>query len=137
MGALFPAGLHHREPLFRPVQRSRFSAAAYIGLMVVMLIGLSACTSIHGGPLPPVMAQEELGRPYTKVGVVSVSRVRLGSMSDLTSEDYGWAHQALAEEAGKIGADAVILPEVKVEASSYLYIPVSDIKARGVAIRFH
>ncbi len=102
----------------------------------VFLLAACAMVSVSVRSLPPILTQEELVRPYSKVGVVEVSRERFGSIEDLSPADYEWAYQALREEAQKIGADALILPEVKVDLASYLLFPSSEITARGTAIKF-
>ena len=43
---------------------------------------------------------------------------------------------ALRAEAAKIGADAVIFPEVTVELHTYIIFPKSEMKAKGTAIKF-
>jgi hypothetical protein len=95
-----------------------------------------ATTQTRKGELPPVLAQDELLRPYQKVASIEVRRARYGSPSDLTPDDYGWAYQALREEAARIGADAVILPEVKIDLQRYIVFPTSEMIAKGIAIKF-
>jgi uncharacterized protein YbjQ (UPF0145 family) len=75
-------------------------------------------------------------RPYQKIGVIEVERERYGSPGDLTAADYNWGYQALREKAAKMGADAVIFPEVKAELQTYILFPTSEMKAKGVAIKF-
>ena len=87
--------------------------------------------------LPPILAQDEIFRPYVKLGAVEVTRERMGHVEDLTNEADEWANEALAAEAAKLGADAVVLPEMRAEKNSYLFFPVTTIKVKGVAIRFH
>ena len=116
----------------------RWNGTARALLMVCALIFTCGCATTAGRKeeLPPVLAQDELLRPYQKAASIEVRRARYGSPSDLTPADYGWAHQALREEAARIGADAVILPEVKVDLQRYLFFPTSEITAKGVAIKF-
>lgn len=105
---------------------------------IVFLALLSGCATMKSGDreLPPLLAQDELLRPYVKLAVVEVNREQFGDMYELKTEDYAWVYQALREEAAKIDADAVILPEVKVEATSYILFPSSDVHGRGIAIKF-
>jgi hypothetical protein len=106
------------------------------GCLILMLL-CSGCATTKASPdLPPLLAQDELVRPYNKMAAVRVTLERFGTAYDLKKEDYDWAYEALREEAAKIGADAVIFPEVKLEASSYLMFPTSQVDARGVAIKF-
>ncbi len=82
------------------------------------------------------MAQDELQRPYIKLGELVCSRQRLGSVDGLTTQDYEWAYRELRTAAGRLGADAVMLPEVRVEQNTFLFLPLGEVKAKGVAIRF-
>jgi len=113
----------------------------HTGLLLVLLCAVlfsSGCatTKPHAVELPPILTQDELLRPYQKMGVIEVQRERYGSYEDLTPADYSWGYQALREEAAKIGADAVIFPEVKSERQTYIIFPSSEMKAKGVAIKF-
>ena len=105
-------------------------------LLAVVITGGCATAKSARLLLPPVLSQDELLRPYQKLAVVEVHRERYGAVQDISPEDYGWAHQALGEEAARMGADAVIFPEVRVELNTYIFFPTSEITARGVAIKF-
>jgi hypothetical protein len=107
-------------------------------LLVIAILATCGCASVKVNTenLPPVLAQDELLRPYHKVGVIEVNRDRYGSPADLTPADYSWANASLQKEAAKIGADAVILPEVRVEIENYLGFPKSFMRAKGIAIKF-
>ena len=112
---------------------------AFISLLLVCAVFFTcgcATKTVNLGQLPPLLAQDELLRPYQKVASIEVRRSRYGSPSDYIPEDYDWAHQALRAEVARIGADAVISPEVTVELHRYLFFPISEIKARGTAIKF-
>lgn len=95
-----------------------------------------ATTGQHAGELPPILSQDELLRPYQKMGVIEVQRERYGSPDDLTPADYSWGYLKLREEAAKIGADAVIFPEIKAQLESYILFPSSEMTAKGIAIKF-
>lgn len=106
---------------------------------VSLCLLLTACAGLYPTPsdqLPPILAQDELFRPYVKVGTVQVSRERLGHIDDLQDEADDWAYDALGSEAAKMGADAVILPEIRAEKGFYLFFPTTEITAKGIAIRF-
>ena len=106
-------------------------------LLFYLMLSLTGCTKVvFRSDAPPILAQDELLRPFKKVGNIEVHRVRYGDKEDLTPADYGWANDALRAEAAKIGADAVILPEVKVEMDTFIFFPKSEITARGTAIKF-
>lgn len=111
-------------------------------LITTLLLLATACATPLHTPTeerdpPPILAQDELFRPYTKVGVVEVSRKRWGHIDDLANEADEWANEALGAEAAKLGADAVMLPEMRAQKNIYLIFPVTTIKAKGVAIRFN
>lgn len=110
--------------------------AACCAIVFVALLSGCATTNSGGRELPPLLAQDELLRPYVKMAVVEVNREQFGDVYELKTEDYDWAYQALREEAATIGADAVILPEIKVEATSYIFFPSSNVNGRGTAIKF-
>ncbi|GAB7027592.1 YbjQ family protein [Geotalea toluenoxydans] len=117
--------------------RQWWVARRYLACVLLLVLFISGCAIFKAEmDLPPLLAQDEVVRPFTKLAVVQVSRQRFGTSYDLKTEDYGWAYEALREEAAKIGADAVIFSEVKLEASSYLLFPMATVDARGTAIRF-
>jgi hypothetical protein len=117
---------------------SRTATVVAKWLLVVLCFVLTACSLFTNQvrSLPPILTQEQLERPYVKVGVVHVSRERYGSVEDLSPADYDWANQALREEAQRIGADAIIFPELRVDTASYLIFPASEISATATAIKF-
>ena len=112
---------------------------AFVTLLLLTAVLLGAGCALMGNPrgeLPPILGQDELLRPYQKTGVIVVRRERYGFPQDLSPADYNWGYQALREEAAKIGADAVIFPEVNAELQNYLLFPTSEMKAKGIAIKF-
>jgi hypothetical protein len=116
--------------------RFKRTGIALVLLCTTLFSNGCATTKKRTTELPPILAQEELLRPYLKVGVIEVHRERYGSPEDFTSGDYTWGYQALRVEAARIGADAVILPEVKAERQTFIFFPSSEMKAKGIAIKF-
>lgn len=114
-----------------------------VRLVAASALLTASCATLNPAPppdpntLPPILAQDEILRPYTKIGTVEVSRQRLGHVDDLKNEADEWAHDALGAEGAKLGADAIILPEVRAEKGTYLFFPSTSIKAKGIAIRFN
>lgn len=106
-------------------------------LLTTACATLTPATAPDPNTLPPILSQDEIIRPYTKLGTVEVSRKRLGHIDDLKNEADEWAHDALGAEAARMGADAVIFPEVRAEKGKYILFPSTSIKAKGVAIRFN
>jgi uncharacterized protein YbjQ (UPF0145 family) len=82
------------------------------------------------------MAKEEIQVPYTKLGTLEFSRERLGTVPGLTTQDYEWAHAELREGARSLGADAVLVPEIRIEQSTFFLFPASEIKVKGTAVKF-
>ena len=119
-----------------PSKRQRRVLALVSGLLGALLLSGCAGGGHYRRELPPVLSQDQFPREFVKIGQVTVTRERYGSPEALGPADYEWAYQALREEAAKIDADAVILPEVKVQSSTYLLFPSSEIAARATAIRF-
>ncbi len=116
--------------------RQRLVQALVSCLLPALLLSGCAGTGPYSRGLPPIFSQEELSRPYAKVGQLTVSRERYGAPEDLTPADYDWAYHALRTEAARIDADGIILPEVKVQNSTYIFFPSSEISAQATAIRF-
>jgi hypothetical protein len=116
----------------------RSKSALLALLLICTLILTCSCATVPPPPqeLPPLLTQDELLRPYQKVATIEVNRERYGFSSDLTPVDYDWAYRALRQEAARIGADAVITPEVRVELRSHLWFPISEMRAKGIAIKF-
>ena len=108
-------------------------------LLISILLLLSACTLIP--PLrepPPIMTIEELnGRPYLQLGRVQATREVYGIIDTQTDPDIReWGLGAIRQEAAKMGADAVILPEVSGNTVNYLVLPTTEYRATGIAIKF-
>lgn len=118
--------------------RILISASLHILLVAAMLLSTGGCaTGRQMSELyPPIMEQDELRRSYVKIAVIECSSERLGNLEAISAEDYSWAHQELRERAHSLGADAVVLPEVRIEHDTFLGIPSSQIRARGVAVKF-
>ena len=89
--------------------------------------------------LPPVMTMDELKQPYSKIGRIQVARKVYFTDYVIPPQLHEWAIQALREEAGKLNADAVILPEVtsrQIDIVVFPAFPATEYWAAGVAIRF-
>jgi uncharacterized protein YbjQ (UPF0145 family) len=102
------------------------------------LLVIAACTVLPPTrELPPILAQDELIRTYEKLGRVQASREVYGIADyQLTPNIREWGFSAIREEAAKMGADAVILPEVTGQTTTYLALPTTEYRATGIAIKF-
>ena len=119
------------------LKRAGVPLVLFCTLFCAILFSNGCATTGQRAPeLPPILTQDELLRPYQKLGVIAVQRERYGSPDDLSAADVNWGHQALREEAAKMGADAVIFPEVTTDRQTYIFFPSSEIKAKGTAIKF-
>ena len=107
-------------------------------LLVYLLIMSASCSFMPSlRELPPVIGQEELNRPYEKLGRVQSTRQVYGIVDHQTNpEILEWGLNAIREEAAKMGADAVILPEVTGHTTTYLVMPTTEYRATGIAIKF-
>lgn len=110
--------------------------AALVICGVLIVAGCATTSTQPPEQLPPLLAQDELLRPYAKVATLEVRRTRWGHSDDLAPDDYSWAYEALRREAARIGADAVIIPEVRVRVENYYSYPVSEMNAKGIGIKF-
>ena len=110
-------------------------------LLMVLILGGCAALAIAGtsGNLPPVMSMDELKQPYNKIGRIQVTRKVYFTDYAIPPQLQEWATQALREEAGKLNADAVILPEVasrQIDIVVFPSFPATEYRATGVAIKF-
>jgi hypothetical protein len=106
-------------------------------LVLVASVLFTACATLQNSHVLPVVikAEDLVGRSYERIGVVQVTRDRLGA-DVLYADDYAWAQQSLQEEALKIGADAITQPELTSSVQSLFLVPLAELKARATAIRF-
>lgn len=111
---------------------------------IILLVLVSGCaaipfTSVNSHNLPPVIALEELTQPYKKIGRIQVTRKVYFNDYALPPKLHEWATQALREEAGRLDADGVIMPEVsskQLDIASFPAFPATEYRATGVAIKF-
>jgi len=116
-----------------------------VGTMLLMLLGLSAsgCLMLPASndELPPILTQGEIIRPYEKLGRIQITReVYVFDVSPVSANMRAWGFQALREEAAKMHADAVILPEVTGHTTTPVMLPsvrpATEYRATGVVIKF-
>lgn len=114
---------------------------AIIILILMLLAGCSAVpvTKPDRGNLPPVLSQDELLRPYTKIGRIQITREVYFQDYHYSPNLQEWGLRALREEAFKMGADAIIFPEVTSKQNTIILFPAfpaTEYRAAGVAIKF-
>ena len=119
---------------------TRFSTLPALACLLFLVLFGGSCSQFRAAPqkdLPPILAQDELIRPYVKLGRIQVTREVYGIVDYmLTPEIREWGYAAVREEAAKMGADAVITPEVTGRSITYLVLPSTEYRATGVAIKF-
>lgn len=84
----------------------------------------------------PILTQDELIRPYIKLGRIQVTREVYGTDYSISSDITAWGFAAIRQEAEKLGADAIILPEVTGHTTTSGIIPSTEYRATGFAIKF-
>lgn len=106
-----------------------FAAAA-------MLSGCSLDRHTARADDPPILSQDELIRPYIKVGRIQVTREVYITDYSMSPDIKTWGFSAVRHEAGKLGADAVILPEITEQRTTNGILPSTEYIATGFAIKF-
>ena len=118
----------------------RLMRCAPLLLLLVLLAGCSAIPmSKRSTDLPPVLAQDELLRPYVKIGRIQIVREVYFTDYWLEPNLQEWGLKTLREEAQKLGADGLILPEITSRAVTIVAFPAypaTEYRASGVAIKF-
>jgi hypothetical protein len=109
-------------------------------IFIFMTTALLNCCSMtnqtfHNDGLP-ILSQDELIRPYTKLGRILVSRETYGTDYTLSPDIKAWGLAAVRQEAEKMGADAIMLHEVTGHRTTYGIIPSTEYIATGFAIKF-
>ena len=113
------------------------NATTLVSVMILLSLFAACSTLPPTRDLPPILAQDELIRAHVKLGRIQVSREVYGIIDyQLTPDIRDWGLTAIREEAAKMGADAVILPEVTGHTVTYLVMPTTEYRATGVAIKF-
>ncbi len=110
-----------------------------LSLLLMFEAGCSATNPNTPPPRdpPPILAQDELLRPYTKLGRIQITREIYGILDyKLNPDILEWGYAAIRAEAAKMDADAVILPEVTGTTTTYLVVPSTEYRATGIAIKF-
>ena len=108
-------------------------------LLIILFTILNGCSTtkpISNNDVLPILTQEELIRPYLKLGKIQVTRETYGSDYSLSPDITAWGLAAIRQEAEKMGADAITLPEITGRTTTYGIIPSTEYIASGFAIKF-
>jgi len=115
---------------------SRITNTAFSLLILFLLGGCAYFSSLGSGDLPPVLTEDEVIRPYVKLGRIQITREAYGSDYTMSPDIRNWGIMAVRQEAAKMGADAVITPEVTGHTITYAILPSTEYRATGIAIKF-
>ncbi|HIJ87701.1 MAG TPA: hypothetical protein HPP97_08455 [Desulfuromonadales bacterium] len=110
-------------------------------LIVLLILGAvsAGCSTFRHSPQSdelPILSQDELIRPYVKLGRIQVTREVYGTDYAIAADITAWGLSAVRQEAVKLGADAVMLPEVTGRSTTSGIFPVTEYRATGFAIKF-
>lgn len=108
----------------------------FLFTVVTMLSGCSTDRHTTRADDPPILSQDELIRPYIKIGRIQVTREVYITDYSIPPDIRTWSFSAVRQEAGKLGADAVILPEVTERRTTNGIFPMTEYIATGFAIKF-
>jgi hypothetical protein len=109
---------------------------------LVMTVFFAGCAGVDSNTrndssgLPPILTQDELVRPYIQLGRIQITREVFTTDALIKTDVYDWGTTALRREAAKMGADAVIFPEVSGDKTTTGLLPSTEFRATGVAIKF-
>jgi hypothetical protein len=119
---------------------NKFPTVLILLFFFLLTLPLTHGCSISRRGLPgdtiPVLTQDELIRPYTKLGRIQVTRESYAVDYSLTPDIKAWGLAAIRQEAEKMGADAIMLPEITGQSTMYGIIPSTEYRATGYAIKF-
>ncbi len=118
----------------RPVKRSILLTVLL--LLITIPTGCSTTRSNSRADELPILSQDELIRPYIKLGRIQVTREVYGADYAVSSDISAWGLSAVRQEAAKLGADAVMLPEVTGRTTTSGIFPLTEYRATGFAIKF-
>lgn len=121
---------------------ARFGVFFHLMAALVFLVAGCATTVQYfekeNGNLPPILSQDEVQRPYAKLARVEITREMYAFAFDgiINPDIKAWGFAALRREAGKLGADAVIFPEITGQSVTGVVLPSTEYRASGIAIKF-
>jgi hypothetical protein len=108
-------------------------------VLVMMSIVSAGCSTTRQSTQAeelPILSQDELIRPYIKLGRIQVTREVYGSDYSISADITAWGLSVVRQEAVKLGADAVMLPEVTGRTTTSGFFPLTEYRASGFAIKF-
>ena len=117
-----------------------------VNALVSLLLCLPILLQLGGCALPlpnspttegiPLLSQDEIIRPYAKLGKIQVTRESFGPDYSLSPDIKAWGFTAIRQEAEKMGADAVLNPEISGHTTTSGFMPSTEYRATGIAIKY-
>ncbi|QEM67822.1 hypothetical protein FO488_06410 [Geobacter sp. FeAm09] len=110
--------------------------AIVVAALLTGCAGVDSNTRDDASGLPPILTQDEVIRPYIKIGRIQITREVFKTDALNKTDVYDWGTAVLRREAAKMGADAIIFPEIDGSYVMSVVIPSTEYRATGVAIKF-
>ena len=114
-----------------------------LSILLISAITLAGCSALPprggGDDLPTILTQDEILRPYVTLGRIQITREVYWFDHALRPNLQEWGLRSLQEEAKRLGADALILPDISSrEMAIFVFpaLPATEYRATGVAIKF-
>lgn len=132
-----PEGIYYKKDLADMLKTIKPAILFIIfSALIVLQSGCSTTRQTSRSNELPILSQDELIRPYVKLGRIQVTREVYGTDYSVSPDITAWGLAAVRQEAEKLGADAVMLPEVTGISTTTGLIPTTEFHATGFAIKF-
>ena len=105
-------------------------------LLLIVLAGCATMFPYEDSLLPPILTQDEVTRPHVKLGRIRITREVYKADGLITPDIHEWGFSSIRREAAKMGADAVIFPEISGTHTMSVILPSTEYRATGIAIKF-
>jgi hypothetical protein len=115
---------------------TKFSKHLILLTVILLSSGCASTRQPYSNAVIPVLLQDELIRPYIKLGRIQVTRDVYVADYLVSPDIKAWGLAAIRQEAEKMGADAIMLPEITGRTTTNSIIPTTEYRATGFAIKF-
>jgi uncharacterized protein YbjQ (UPF0145 family) len=126
-----------------PIKGGAMRAIEKMLFILLLFVSVAGCSALHptgsGDDLPVVLSQDELLRPHIQLGRIQITREVYWMDHALRPNLQEWGLRSLQEEAKRLGADALILPDISSrELAIFIFpgFPATEYRATGIAIKF-
>ncbi|MDD5284343.1 MAG: hypothetical protein PHD54_00670 [Desulfuromonadaceae bacterium] len=107
-----------------------------VGNLLLTVLAGCATRPLNDSLFPPILSQDEVVRSYEKLGRIEITREVYLSDGLISNDIREWGFSAIRKEAAKMGADAVIFPEITGAHTMTIMLPSTEYRATGIAIKF-